>query len=38
VKPKRIWKRVRDALTGRFVKRDEAEKRPAETVTETVER
>lgn len=31
-----IWKRIRSASTGRFVGKAEAEKRPAETVTETV--
>lgn len=32
-----VWTRVRDAITGRFVSRAEAKRRPATTVTETVE-
>jgi hypothetical protein len=32
----KIWKVVRDTITGRFVKREEAEKRPETTVTETM--
>lgn len=34
---RRWWTRVRDAVTGRFVRRDEAKKRPATTVVEKVE-
>lgn len=30
------WKRVRDSITGRFVKREEARTRPESTVTENV--
>lgn len=32
----RTSKRVRDAETGRFVPKEEAEKRPKTTVTETI--
>lgn len=31
----RVWRRVRDAVTGRFVRREEAARRPESTVTET---
>ncbi len=33
-----IWRRVRDAITGRFVRRSEAKQRPETTVEETVRR
>ena len=32
----RTSKRVRDAITGRFVSSEEAEKRPDTTITETI--
>lgn len=35
---RRLWTVVRDAVTGRFVKRGEAKTRPASTVTEVVKR
>lgn len=34
---RRWWTRVRDAVTGRFVKRGEAQRRPESTVVERVE-
>ena len=37
MKPKRIWKRVRDAATGRFTFKWRAKTDPKTTVTETVE-
>lgn len=33
-----IWKRVRSAITGRFVKQAEAEKNPNTTIAETVKK
>lgn len=33
---KHVWRRVRDAVTGRFVRREEAQRRPESTVTEKV--
>jgi hypothetical protein len=31
----KIWKRFRSAVTGRFVKKQEAEENPGSTVSET---
>lgn len=33
----KIWTRVRDAVSGRFVKREEAKTRPESTFTEKVQ-
>lgn len=34
---RRIWRRFRSAVTGRFVSRNYAEQHPAETVSERVD-